>query len=390
VLLFPIGTERRLRGFPWATVSLIVANALVYLVFQTGPRGANFSLVYGRFEWWMPVTYMFAHGGFLHLAGNMLFLWVFGPHAEDALGRGRFMLVYFSAGFASALLHVLASIILYPEDLSIGLVGASGAIMGVVALFVLRFHGVRVRFFIWWILPYVFHVRALWVGIAFVGWDIAWALMMVGREGIGGVAHWAHIGGFGAGAAWAWALKLTREGTHEIKHDEARELIAAGAWLAAARKLEERIAERPGDLQLHAEAASCYEMVAGRHEEAARHWNEHIRLLLLARRSDEAIERFRSVTDRFTPADFDPAVLMRLGAAGEAQGDDDTALPALMALVQAHPESEQAPEAALRVAALLRRHDRADRAREVLESIQARWPDSHAALTAAMRLREMQ
>ncbi len=170
MLLFPIGTERQRSGFPWATVGLIVANTFVYFFLQTGPASANFSLVYGRFEWWMPLTYMFAHGGLLHLAGNMLFLWVFGPHAEDALGRGRFMLVYFSAGLASAALHVLASIVLYPEDLGMGLVGASGAIMGIVALFVLRFHGVRVRFFFWWILPYVFYVRALWVGIAFFGW----------------------------------------------------------------------------------------------------------------------------------------------------------------------------------------------------------------------------
>ncbi|MBD3291464.1 MAG: rhomboid family intramembrane serine protease [Armatimonadia bacterium] len=389
VLLFPIGTERQRSGFPWATVALIVANTFVFFFLQTGPESANFSLVYGRFEWWMPLTYMFAHGGFLHLAGNMLFLWVFGPHAEDALGRGRFMLVYFSAGFASAALHVLASITLYPDDLGIGLVGASGAIMGVVALFVLRFHGVRVRFFFWWILPYVFYVRALWVGIAFLGWDLLSALMMGGDGAMGGVAHWAHIGGFAAGATWAWALKLTREGTHEIKHDEARDLIAAGAWLAAARKLEERIAERPGDRDLHAEAAACYEMVAGKHEDAARHWNEHLRLLLLGRGRSEAVELFGRLTDRFDPADFDPAVLMRLGAACEGTGHEEMALPALMAVMQAHPDSEQAPDAALRAAGLLSRHDNAARSREILKSIEERWPDSEAALAAATRLRKM-
>ena len=386
MLLFPIGTERQRRGFPWATLSLIVANTFVYFYLQSGPGGANFALVFGRFEWWMPITYMFAHGGFLHLAGNMLFLWVFGPHAEDALGRGRFMLVYFSAGFASAALHVLASATLYPDDLGMGLVGASGAIMGIVALFVLRFHGVRVRFFIWWIIPYIFHVRALWVGIAFVAWDLASALMMVGQQG-GGVAHWAHIGGFITGGIWAWALKLTREGTHEIKHDAARDLIAAGAWLEAARRLEERIAERPGDPELHAEAASCYEMVAGTHDEAASHWNEHLRLLLLSRRYDEALSRFGNLVDRFAPADFAPAVLMRIGTAAESAGEDELALPALMAVAEAHPAAEQAPEAALRAARLLSRRGNDVRSREILESIRSRWPDSEAALTAATRLR---
>ena len=387
MLLFPIGTERQRSVFPWATIGLIVANTFVYFVLQSGPEGANFSLVYSRFKWWMPVTYMFAHGSFMHLAGNMLFLWVFGPHAEDALGRGRFMLVYFSAGLASAALHVLASMVLYPADSGVGLVGASGAIMGIVALFVLRFHGVRVRFFIWFILPYIFYVRALWVGLAFFAWDLGTALSMVGQEGIGGVAHWAHVGGFAAGAVWAWALKLTREGTHEIKHDEARDLIAKGAWLAAARQLEQRIAERPGDEELHAEAASCYEMVAGKHDEAAAHWNEHLRLLMLAGRSHQAVDRFSRLTDRFTPEDFEPPVLMRIGAACEGTEVEETAVPALMAVMQAHPDSEQAPDAALRLAALLGRHGDTERSREILESIPRRWPDSEAALTAATRLR---
>ncbi|MFW6438206.1 MAG: rhomboid family intramembrane serine protease [Armatimonadota bacterium] len=389
MLLFPIGTERQRSGFPWATIGLIVANLFVYFFLQDGPASANFSLVYGRFEWWMPITYMFAHGGLMHLAGNMLFLWVFGPHAEDALGRGRLMLVYFSAGLASAALHVLASILLYPADAGVGLVGASGAIMGVVALFVLRFHGVRVRFFIWFILPYVFYVRALWVGIAFFAWDLSMALTMVGQEGIGGVAHWAHIGGFVAGGAWAWALKLTREGTHEIKHDEARELIAKGAWLAAARQLERRISDRPGDEQLHAEAASCYEMVAGKRDDAARHWNEHLRLLMLSGRSGEAVKRFATLTDRFAPDDFDPALLIRIGAACEGTEIEEMALPALMAVVQAHPESEQAPDAALRVAGILSRRGSVARSREILESIAQRWPHSEAALTAATLLRSM-
>lgn len=386
MLLVPIGTERKLHGFPWATVSLLAVNLYVYLVLQGTPEGSNFSLVYARFEWWMPITYMFAHGGFFHLAGNMLFLWVFGPHAEDALGRGRFVLLYFIAGLASAGLHVLSSIVLYPDDLFIGLVGASGAIMGIVALFVLRYHGVRVRFFIWFIIPYVFHVRALWVGIAFFGWDLASALMMVGQEGLGGVAHWAHIGGFLTGAAWAWALRMPAEGTHEIKHDAVRELIAAGAHERAARELETRIEARPGDAQLHAEAAACYEMVRGEQERAARHWDEHLRLLLLHGENAGAVERFGKLSDRFQPGDFAPAVLLRLGAACEGQGNDDLALPAFMAVAGAHPDSQQAPVAALRAARLLRRHEQHERERSMLETITERWPDSEAALTAASRL----
>ncbi len=389
MLLFPIGTDRRLRGFPWVTVGLIAANCYVLLFLQHGPGASNFALVWGRFAWWMPVTYMFAHGDFLHLLGNMLFLWVFGPHAEDALGRGRFLLVYLSAGLAAAALHVLSSAVLYPVELGVGLVGASGAVMGVVALFVLRFHGVRVRFFFWWLLPGIFYVRALWVGIAFVAWDLGLALLAAGAEGIGGVAHWAHVGGFLAGGIWAWAMRLPEEGTHEVRHAEAREHAAAGAWQTAAKLLEERIAARPGDAGLHAEAAVCCEKIRGEHERAVAHWNRHLRLLLLARRHDEAIERFRDLTSRFRPRDLDPALLMRLGAAAESRGADELALPAWMALAQAHPDSEQAPAAALRAAGLLRRVGRSEEAAPVLELIASTWPHSEEALHATRALQEM-
>ncbi len=381
-MLIPIGTDRRRHGFAWATIILIAANFYVFFVLQHEPGASNFPLVWSRFQWWMPVTYLFAHGGISHLLGNMLFLWVFGPHAEDALGRGRFILLYFSAGFASAALHVLASMLLYPSDLAVGLVGASGAIMGVVALFVLRFHGVRVRFFIWFILPYVFSVRALWVGIAYLVVDLGGALMGVAGWGVGDVAHWAHVGGFLAGAIWAWALRLPEEGTHEIRHTEARKLVAAGAWRSAAKLLEERIDARPGDAELHGEAAACYEQIHDGREHAISHWNEHLRLLLLARRYDEAIQGFRELTERYRPRDFDPALLIRIGAAAEARSADDLALAAWMAVAQAHPDSAQAPTAALRAARLLQRKGRDDAARQLLEHITEVWPDSVEALVA--------
>ena len=389
MLIFPIGTERRLRGFPWATVGLIVVNSYVYFALQSGPGASNFPLVWASFEWWMPITYMFAHGGLSHLLGNMLILWVFGPHAEDALGSGRFLLLYFSAGFASAGLHVLSSALFYPEDLMVGLLGASGAIMGVVALFVLRFHGVRVRFFFWFLLPAVFYVRALWVGIAYLVWDLGWALAAIGSEGIGGVAHWAHLGGFAAGAIWASALRLPEEGTHEVKQQEARGLMAAGALNSAAELLEQRIAARPGDLELHADAALCCEKMRGASDRALAHWNEHLRLLLLAGRAEEAVERFRDLAARYRPHDLDPAVLLRVGAAAEGRGSDDLALPAWMAVAQAHPESEQAPTGALRAARLLLRHERAEQARQVLTHIARAWPDSEEALVATRELREL-
>jgi len=389
MLLLPIGTDRRLRSLPWATLALIALNVYVFFALQSGPQGESLALVFTRFEWWMPITYMFAHGNLWHLGANMLFLWVFGAHAEDALGRGRYLLLYFGAGLAAALLHGISTASFYPSDLEVPLLGASGAVMGVVALFVLRFHGVQVRFFLWFIFPYIFSVRALWVGIVYMAWDVGWAISASGSEGIGAVAHWAHVGGFIAGAVWAWALRLPEEGTDELQADEVRSLIGSGAWAAAAALLRERLARNPGDPDLHRQLATCYEMMRGTRQRAVEHWNEHLRLLLLAGRPDEAAARFRTLTADYQPSDFAPSTLLRIGTAFERHEDYDDALAAWLAIPRAHRNSPQAPVATLRAAALAERTGDLSRARKLYSAIERYWPQSPQALTARERLAKM-
>jgi len=382
-MLLPIGTDRRLRSLPWVTLALIGLNCLVYFALQGRPTGENFSLVVTRFEWWMPITYMFVHGGLLHLAINILFLWVFGTHAEDALGRGRYLLLYFSAGLSAAVLHCLTTARLYPAELNVGLLGASGAIMGIMSLFVLRFHGVQVRFFLWLLFPYFFSVRALWVGIVYVGWDLGQAMS---SHGLGGVAHWAHLGGFIAGAIWAWVLRLPEEGTDELQADEVYSLVASGAWGAAVGLLQERLDRNPADPDLHRQIASCYEMMRGARRLAVEHWNEHMRLLLLAGRPDEATARFRTLTADYQPGEFAPPLLLRLGAAFVRQGDLDDALLAWLMIPRAHRNSAQAPVATFRAAELAERTGDSERARKLFAAIPRYWPDSPEALTASERL----
>ncbi len=389
MLLLPIGTDRRLRSRPWATLALIALNLYVFFALQHRPGEENLPLVFSRFEWWMPITYMFTHGSYWHIGLNVLFLWVFGSHAEDALGRGRYLMLYFSAGLSAAALHGLATATLYPAEIDAGLLGASGAIMGVVSLFVLRFHGVQVRFFLWALLPYIFSVRAVWVGIIYVAWDIGSAVRTTGSDGLGGGAHWAHIGGFIAGALWAWALRLPEEGTDELQADEVRSLVATGAWARAAAVLQERLARNPADPDLHYQLATCFEMMRGDRNLAVQHWNEHLRLLLLSGRTDQAATRFLALTADYEPADFSPATLLRLGAAFERQQDVNDALTAWLAIPRGHRDSPQAPVATMRAAELAERTSDIDRARKLYDAITRFWPESSEALTATARLRAL-
>lgn len=141
-------------------------------------------------------TSMFLHGGWGHIFFNMLFLWIFGNNVEDALGRGRFLAFYLISGVAAALTQTVASAM--AGDLVTPMVGASGAIAGVLAAYMVLFPQARVLTLV----PIFFIIRVFYVRARiFIGlWFILQLLMALGGfAGGGGVAFFAHIGGFLAG-----------------------------------------------------------------------------------------------------------------------------------------------------------------------------------------------
>lgn len=149
-------------------------------------------------------THMFLHGGFMHLAGNMLFLWIFGDNMEDEFGHLPFLAFYIICGFAAAYLQYLPA----PES-RVPMVGASGAIAGVMGGYLLLFPKARVDIFIFFIIFFrilpipSFIVLGVWMGLqVFNGFNTP-------LDG-GGTAYWAHVGGFIAGFVLTIPLWLRR------------------------------------------------------------------------------------------------------------------------------------------------------------------------------------
>jgi len=136
---------------------------------------------------------MFLHGGWMHLIGNMLYLWIFGNNVEDAMGHGRFIVFYLLCGIAAALAQAFQD-----PGSAVPMIGASGAIGGVLGAYVLLYPRARVLvvvplgFFFYTLRIPAMIVLGLWFGLQFV------STMLAGDQ-IGGVAYWAHIGGFVAG-----------------------------------------------------------------------------------------------------------------------------------------------------------------------------------------------
>ena len=191
------------RTTPGVTVTLITLNILIY-VFQLmlSDRGQDafilgFGLVPAYFSFVNVFTAMFVHGGFMHLAGNMLFLWIFGDNVEDRLGHVRFIAFYFACGAVAALSQAL----LNPESL-VPMVGASGAIAGVMGAYLVLYPHSRVLMLFPFPL-FVFELPAIvflgfWFFIQFLNGINQ--LPVLERDAIsGGVAFWAHVMGFVSG-----------------------------------------------------------------------------------------------------------------------------------------------------------------------------------------------
>ena len=241
--MLPYHDENETQRPAYITIALIVINVLVWLVVQGGgtaqalaasvcnlglipaeltqsvPPGAGFPLGDGLVCLIDPgpatthvLTSMFLHGSWMHLLGNMWFLWLFGNNIEDSMTHGRFVAFYLLCGIAAALLQVGAD----PESI-VPMVGASGAISGVMGAYLVLYPHARV----FTLVPLGFIITRMalpaWAMLLYWAFiQLASGVTSIGAEaGTGGVAFWAHIGGFVAGVV---LVKLFQRPDHVAEH----------------------------------------------------------------------------------------------------------------------------------------------------------------------------
>lgn len=217
-MFFPLRDDNPRSGVPLVTVALIGANLAVWvyeltlgpdflqqLILQAGAIPARLTggdaveVVDALPAPATLVTSMFLHGGWMHVLGNMWFLWVFGDNVEDAFGPLLYPVFYLLTGVAATATHTA-----FEVESAVPVVGASGAVSGVLGAYAVLFPQARVYTYVWIILIIrTFHLPA-WI---FLGLWFAYQFVSLGQ---GGVAWWAHIGGFGAGAGIALAVRAGR------------------------------------------------------------------------------------------------------------------------------------------------------------------------------------
>lgn len=239
MVFLPVYDYNRLRYIkrPYVTWALIASNVLIYFLFQSGLVW-NLDEMLNRLFGFMPAsilagagraadvpailaeapgiklfTYMFLHGDLGHLFGNMIFLWVFGDNVEDAMGRFRYFLFYIACGVVAGLAHFLSA-----QTSQTPLIGASGAISGLLAAYLILFPRAKV-----WVLFFTripIKLRAYWV----LGLYLVFNLVMVYARNMDNVAWWAHIGGFGAGIVLVFLMRRPEVGLFKGEPDTIAEV----------------------------------------------------------------------------------------------------------------------------------------------------------------------
>jgi membrane associated rhomboid family serine protease len=217
--ILPVAVDYRARRLPVVTFTLIGLNGLLYLIsflFDLAGKGEadpllmSLGLIPAQKTWWTWITSIFVHAGFFHIAGNMIYLFLFGACVEDIMGRWGFTLFYLAGGLIANLSQVLLTT---GAEAEVPIVGASGAICAAIGAFLIVLPRTKINFrYFGWVFFRVFSgefwlsarvVIAFWFIMDFVS-----LILNLGRDsGGGGVAFGAHVGGTAAGAFATWIMR---------------------------------------------------------------------------------------------------------------------------------------------------------------------------------------
>lgn len=216
--MIPLRDTQPSYTFPYVTVAIIVLNVLAFLYeFSMDPYELNFFIAhYGviptRFQLTDVLTSIFLHGGWMHLIGNMWFLWIYGDNVEDILGHSQYLIFYLLCGLAATMVHVL-----FNWDSRVPTIGASGAIAGVMGAYVVKFPHSRITTLV----PVFVFLTTMEIPayLILLYWFVIQFFSGVGSVGHshlsqGGVAWFAHVGGFLAGIALIFVMRTQARWSH--------------------------------------------------------------------------------------------------------------------------------------------------------------------------------
>jgi membrane associated rhomboid family serine protease len=369
---------------------------------------------------------MFIHGGLWHLAGNMLFLWVFGRALEEYLGPRLYLLAYLLAGVAATLAYHIVTLTCTPSAAAIPSMGASGAIAGVLGLFVMRFYRTPVRIFYvlptTWVVIFVggsigtFVLLAIthslttsltggfgaviallaifgrqwawssftWASAFSIGtWAVLFNLMpalieLTGPEQHGsGIAYWAHIGGFLFGMLYAALIGSGEEGAIEYALEDARKELAFGDAERAIYFGEKLLRRSANFAEAHDILARAHDDLKHEHE-SVYHYDLAIANYLRTSQRSKAAQLYLHALKRHPRFMLPPTTQLVVGNQMARNHNYENAAHTLLKIIYSYPKAPEAEISLLRSAQIyLRELDHPQTALQLLHEFRQRYPESH-------------
>lgn len=391
MLLVPFRTDRPRQRPAYLTALLIAVNVVAYAVWTAygmwgpvdgvagpyPPQITSFGLWSEHLQPLPFVTHLFIHTDPLHLLGNMLFLWIFGSLIEDAIRPWGLAALYIGGGILAALAHLglAAQLGVGPE---IPLVGASGSVAAIMGLFMIRFFRTRVQLFccLGWARR-TFWVQSTWALLYWIGLEALGGALSVFAAGGDGIAHWAHLGGFAAGAAAAPFLGSVTAARQEFVCDDPLVNFRAIRQAERIGEAERALRVSPHDLRLLHWLADAYRKsgddarAAEMHRRCLRNYSEQGDV-------NAAANTYLELARDGAPPNVAVELLFEIAQALEKQHAPEAA-DIYRLLAARHPTRPEAEKSLGKLALLCReRLERPEEAERCLDELARRYPNSAA------------
>ena len=357
----PIGTDAKVRGIPWVTVSLVVANVVAFAALHsvTGAEALAYRLAFKPGEPTIPtaIASLFIHAGPLHLIESMLFLGVFGPPLESRLGSARFGIAFIGCGWLAHLAQAAWVMRGMPSLASIPIFGSSGAISGLMGLFLVRLYFARLRFasisqllLRGTVKPGAFALPAM-VGVGF--WFALQFFHHMG-DAIPEMAVVSHLGGLLTGILFGWSLGLAGEGQVESHLALGDRHAGRAEWFGALGEYEAYLEEVPDDAEVITQFGRIQRVT---HQEALAgdSFRRAIHLWLRRGESGRACDAYEEMKRLLGAVTLPAEDLLRVARACEELGRHGDASRAYEAFGRHYPDREGAAVAMLKSAEIEQR-----------------------------------
>ena len=367
----------RLQALPFVTIGIIIVNVIV-MIFSYHHLNAtviNYGLIPSELSFPRMLNANFIHAGLVHLSINMFLLYLFGRHVERAMGKLEFLLFYLGACFAASLLHILIVVgTLPPYYATRAVVGASGAVSGVMGIYAVRFHRKIFNFG-------GLELPALFVVMSWLGIQLGMGVLGLYRDDILGmdlkrVGYWSHLGGFGFGFIVAILSSMALKGEREYLIEEAEQNYDLGNLLEAIQNYESLLKYDPVNAFAHAELGRFWAILE-EEDQSIPFYKTAIELYLSQGKDEEAIEKAEEMKRFWFTAKIDAPIRLRLASYLEESGQHKPAIEAFQDIVRECAHSPEAQMALLKVGHLqLCSLGDPTSAISTLEEFQSQYPNS--------------